>query len=310
MLDFDGTRKARRRDTAFAGGILLVALLFLAIGPEYERPIRGAIRSSVLKPFLAAQSQISQRKDRSVDVGTLRSQRDSLAAVVAAQATLSEENRQLRSALGLRARLGNAFLSANVLRAGLTNAESTFILDIGRAEGVQIGSPVITADGLLGEVVEVDEHTSQGIDWTHENFRVSAMTAEGEAYGIVEPRRREFREQDLLALTGAPFQVDVRPGRRVVSTGRGGLYPRGIPVGTVMGIEEADTGWRKSYLLRPFVRPEAVTHVLVAIQLGGDLSDVWNISAPIDSVMRLDSLRADSVRADSARAARAGRGGR
>jgi rod shape-determining protein MreC len=304
LLDFDGTRKARRRDATFAAGIFLVALLFLAMGPEYERPLRGAVRSTILRPFLAAQSQISQRKGRLVDVGTLSAQRDSLAAVVAAQATLSEENRQLRSALGLRARLGTTFISANVLRAGLTSAESTFILDVGSAEGVQKGSPVITADGLLGEIVEVDEHTSQGIDWTHTNFRVSAMTAEGEAYGIIEPRTRDVREQDLLALTGAPFQVDIRPGRRVVSTGRGGLYPRGLPIGIVIGIEEADTGWRKSYLIRPFVRPEAVTHVLVATQLGGDMSDVWNVSAPEDSVMRLDSIRQDSLRADSVRRSR------
>jgi rod shape-determining protein MreC len=283
VLDFDGTRRAKRRETALAGVVLLVALALLVLPTDYERPIRHAVRSSVLRPFLAAQSQYVERRGRQVDVTALRAQRDSLAALVAAQASLSEENRQLRSALGLTARLQDRYLPANVIRPGLGSAESTFLLDIGSADGVAVGSPVLTADGLLGVVLEVDERTAQAIDWTHPDFRVSAMTADGRAYGTVEPRRGRHREEDLLALTGSPFQVDVRPGQRIVSSGRGGLYPRGVLVGTVIGIEEADTGWRKSYLVRPAVRPEAAVHVLVGTgQAGDDLSDVWQVTAPPD----------------------------
>jgi hypothetical protein len=53
-------------------------------------------------------------------------------------------------------------------------------------------------------------------------------------------------------------------------------------VGTVLGIDEADTGWRKSYLIRPAVRPEAARQVLVGIAPAGDLSDVWRTAAPPD----------------------------
>lgn len=292
MLDFDGTRRTRRRDAILAAVVLVVALVLVALPTEYQRPIRNALRSTVLRPFLAAQSQIAQRRGGMVDVGALRAQRDSLAALVAAQASLSEENRQLRSVLNLSSRLVDRYSPANVLRVGLTSAESTFIIDAGRADGVYVGSPVLTADGLLGVVWEVDDRTAQAIDWTHPDFRVSAMTADGRAYGIVEPRRARHREEDLLALTGSPFQVDVRPGRRVVSSGRGGLFPRGVMIGTVIGIEEADTGWRKSYLIRPAVRPEAAVHVLVAIREGADdLSDLWQVAAPPDP-LGTDSPRA------------------
>ena len=285
MLDFDGTRRTRRRDGIIAGVILLLSLILLGLPEEYQRPIRGSVRATVLRPFLAAQGQIAQRRGRTEDVTVVRAQRDSLLAIVAAQASLSEENRQLRSALALSERLAPAFKAVNVLRLGLTSAESTFMIDAGSADGVYVGSPVLTSDGLLGMVREVDENTAQAIDWTHPDFRVSAMTADGAAGGIVEPRRGDYREEDLLALTGTPFQVDVRPGARVVSSGRGNLFPRGIVLGTVIGIEEADTGWRKSYLIRPGVRPEAVSHVMVAVREGrADLSDVFNVSAPPDPV--------------------------
>src|SRR5690606_37839786 len=210
----------------------------------------------------------------------------SLAAVVAAQASLAEENRRLRGLLGLRGRAEPDFRSAELVRAGVPGAESTFFVDVGARDGVVVGSPVLAADGLLGVIYEVGERTAQGIDWTHPHFRVSAMTSDGDATGIVEPRRGRFREEDLLTLTGAPFHTDIRPGTRVVTTGRGGIYPRGIPLGTVLGIDEADTGWRKSYLLRPAVRPEGVTHVIVAIQREGrmgDLSPLWQADEPADS---------------------------
>lgn len=285
MLDFDGTRKTRRRDAALAGGILILALILLAMPAEYQRPIRNAVRGTLLRPFLAAQSQIVQRRSRTEDVTVVRAQRDSLLALVAAQASLSEENRQLRESLALTSRVTSEFKPANVLRLGLTSAESTFMVDAGSQDGVYVGSPVLTADGLLGVIWEVSESTAQAIDWTHPDFRVSAMTADGDAYGIVEPRRGAISGSDMLALTGTAFQVDVRPGRRVVSSGRGNLFPRGVFIGTVLGIEEADTGWRKSYLIRPGVRPEAATHVLVGVrQESADLSDAFNVSAPADSL--------------------------
>jgi rod shape-determining protein MreC len=286
VLDFDGTRKTKRRDAGLALTILVVAFALVVLPVEYQRPIRDGIRSTVLQPFLVAQSQIVQRRSGTVDATQLRAQRDSLAAVVAAQASLAEENRQLRAALSLTARLGDSYIPANVIRAGLTSAESTFLVDAGRAQGVYVGSPVFTADGLLGIVLEVGERASQAVDWTHPDFRVSAMTADGAAYGFVEPRRGRHREEDVLAMTGTAFQVDVRPGRRVVSSGRGRLIPRGMLIGTIIGIEEADTGWRKSYLIRPAVRPEGARHVLVGVGTGRvDLSEVWQVSAPPDPVL-------------------------
>lgn len=288
MLDFDGTRKGRRRDAAIAAAFVLLSAVILLLPSEYQAPIRSGIRHSVLLPFISAQTRIAANRARSVDVSRIRAQRDSLAALAVAQSSLSEENRRLRAMLGLRARGGARFVPAQVLRVGLPGTESRLMLDVGTEDGVAAGSPVVAPEGLLGVVLEVDRTTAQGIDWSHGDFRVSAMTADGEAYGVVEPRRGRFREEDLLRLTGAPFHSDIRPGTRIVTSGRGELYPRGIPIGTVLGIEEADTGWRKSYLIRPAVRPEASVHVLVARvgQQGADVSDLWQSTTPADTAPR------------------------
>jgi len=299
VLDFDGSRRARRRDAALSGGVLLLALIILLLPAAYQQPLRGALRVTVLQPFIAAQAQLAARRGRGVDVGELRAQRDSLAALAAAQATLALENRQLRAMLRIADRLHGQFAPANVMRLGSAGAESTFLVDAGRAEGVQVGSPVITAEGVLGVVWEVFEHRAQAIDWTHPQFVVSAMTANGEAYGLAAARRGRFREEDLLVLTGAPFQSDVRPGARVVASGRGDVFPRGVMIGTVLGIEEADTGWRKSYLLRPAVRPESARQVLVGIVPAGDLSELWHTVAPPDPALRDTAVAPAALRPEA-----------
>ena len=296
MLDFDGSRKARRRDLAISGAIVLFALILFALPGAMQRPIRDAIRGSALAPFLSAQATLAYRRSTTVDVHALRAQRDSLAALVAAEGTLGEENRRLRALLGLQSRAGAAFVPAEVIQLGVSGAESTFIISVGSKQGVKIDSPVLAPEGLLGRVVEVQDNSALAIDWTHPDFRASAMTVDGQAYGIVEARRGNYREEDLLALTGAPFHTDLQPGTPIVTSGRGVAYPRGIPLGVILGIEEADTGWRKSYLIRPAARPEAITHVLVGLDTGAgsDLANLWNNKVAEPAFV--DSARADSLR--------------
>lgn len=280
---FEGPRRGRWRNVGAAIAVLVLALFLYLLPAPYQAPIRSVLRATVLRPFLVAQSELVTRGASKVDVTALRAERDSLAAVVAAQASLAEENRRLRQLMGLRNRAPRSFAPAELVRIGTAGGESTFLLNVGREDSVRVGSPVIASGGLLGVVWEVGRSTSHAIDWTHPDFRASAMTADGSAYGIVESRRGVYREEDQLVLVGAPFHIDVAPGTRVVTSGRGGVYPRGILLGTVVGIEEADTGWRKSYLVRPAVRPEAVTHVLVGVpsERGyDDLSPLWSGAAP------------------------------
>ncbi|MGH7475524.1 MAG: rod shape-determining protein MreC [Longimicrobiales bacterium] len=291
MAYFGDPRQGKRRDDVLAGIVLLLALGLLLLPTEAQAPIRQTLRGSILRPFVVAQSGLTRQRSQRVDVRRLRAQRDSLAVVLAAYAPLAEENRRLRGLLELEQRGGSAFLPTAVLRVGVSSGESTFLLGVGSAAGVRPGSPVLAEGGLLGVVREVDERMAHAVDWTHVDFRASAMTADGGVYGIVQPRRGQFREEDELILTGAPFHSDLKPGMRVVTSGRGGVYPRGIPLGTVVGIEEADTGWRKSYVLRPAVRPEAARDVLVGIatESAADLSGLWFTAPLADRLSEADT---------------------
>ena len=272
-----------RRQTVATVVLVLLAVALPYLPTAQQQQIASLLRSTVLLPFVSTQRGITEARSRTTDTGVLRRQLDSLAAVLSGQRTLAEENRRLRGLLDLGERLGGGYVPASVVRSRTNGSESLFLLDVGAVDGVEVYSPVITRQGLVGVVREVRDESAIGIDWTHPDFRASAMDAAGLTYGIAESRQGEFREEDRLQFNGTAFHTRLEDGTVVVTSGLGATYPRGIPVGKVEGLAEADAGWRKSYWLRPMVEPGSVTHVLVGTGVGtmGDLSAVW----PADSVM-------------------------
>lgn len=262
----DGAPVGGTRIQAFlAAGFVAAALAAGALDQDRQQGIAGALRDSLLRPFIAAQEQISSTRARAGTLTELSARVDSLSALLLAGATLAEENHTLRELLELRERVGSTFRSATLLRPGTPGSESTFLLDLGRLDGVREGAPVVAPNGLVGVVREVGRATSVGIDWTHPDFRASAMVPSAGAYGIVENRRGAFREEDRLVLTGTAFNEVLANGSAVLTSGLGGVYPRGLPVGTIDGVADFQGAWRKSYWIRPAVEPASVTHVLVGI---------------------------------------------
>ncbi len=230
--------------------------------------------------MLALQQGAVERHVLFEDPARLRAERDSLAAFLVGNANLAAENRQLRELLGLRERLPPSFVPAEVVRLPGRSSEGFFQLTAGGAQGVFPGASIVAAQGLVGRVREVDENLAFGIDWMHPDFRASAMTPDGEVYGILEPRR--IGAEPMLVLTGTPRHVEMAEGTQVLTSGHGGVFPRGIPVGVVVGQEGGEEGWARNYLVRPLVAPSEMGYVLVLGEEqrsmdGRDLALVWGI---------------------------------
>jgi rod shape-determining protein MreC len=299
-----------RRQRALATLFLILALTTLYLPEGGQQTLAWTVRASLLRPFLRIQEGVAAARMRARQVEDLQADLDSLSAVVATQGALFDENRTLRSLLGLARRVGTTFRPASVLRPGTPGSESMFLLDVGSDDGVVQGAPVVDAYGLVGVVREVRAHTSVGMDWTHPDFRVSAMLADGVEFGLVENRRGVFREADRLVLNGMAYHESVEDGTAVLTSGLGGVFPRGIPIGRVAGVAETEAGWLKSYWLKPMVQPGSVTHVLVEVgKETPDLSDAWPVASirTRDDALDRERAQADSLAAltDSVRVLRA-----
>lgn len=254
-----------RRQGGLALLLLLVALVLRGLSPGVQQDIASLLRGSLLRPVIVLQETLARGRARGVEVEVLQSELDSLVAVVARQRTLADENGRLKGLLELQEQAGSAFHAATVVRPGTSGSESTFMLDAGRLDGVHAGAPVVTRSGLVGVVRESSRRSSLAMDWTHPEFAAGAMTADGALLGIVEARRGRFREEDRLLLSGTAFHERIAPGTLIVTSGAGGVYPRGIPVGVVVEEAESEGGWRRSYWLRPSVIPGGVTHAQVLV---------------------------------------------
>jgi rod shape-determining protein MreC len=274
-----GGERGRKRDLRVAMSFIVLALVLVFIPQSFREALAQGIRGTLLRPVLAVQRGSLEREARFADPARLRAERDSLAAYLVGQAPLAAENRQLRSLLEMRGRLPLSFIPAEIVHIRDRGSEGAFMLTAGEVEGVTVGAPIVAAAGLVGMVRNVDRTVSLGIDWTHRDFRASAMTVDGETFGIVEPRR--VGGEVLLAMAGAAFHTTLEEGTWIVTSGRGGVYPRGIPIGQVVASMEEEAGWRRSYLIRPAVGPAEMGYVLVlgaeAVGTPRDLAMSWGI---------------------------------
>lgn len=301
----DPTGTGQSRGPAIVAVVVLLVALSTTYLPEpAQRRIAFGIRASILRPFLAFQNQMAETRIASLEVDVLRARLDSLTAALSTHASLSDENRTLLALLDLQDRIGPDYRPATVLRPGTPGSESMFIVYLGEADGVREGSPVVNRHGLVGVIREVRDATSLGMDWTHPDFRASAMTEDGAAYGMVENRRGSFREADRLVLAGGAYHEEIPDSTLIVTSGLGAVFPRGIPIGRIDGVAETEAEWLKNYWIRPYVLPAEATHVLVAVNRDSvqvaDTSDTMRRVFPPDSTMgRADMLareRRDRVR--------------
>jgi rod shape-determining protein MreC len=255
-------RYGSRADTAVLAVCLVLSLVALALPEALRGPIAGALRRTVLLPIVAIQREAMTSRQERQDVLALLAQRDSLALATALLPELRSENAQLRAMLRLGGRLEYGYVGAEVLhQTGLTDG-LTLLLSAGRGEGVMPLASVVAPAGLVGMVLTSDAHTSVAMAWTHPDFRASAMVEGGHIFGIVASRRGET-SGEVMELRGVPYREALPPGTIVVTSGLGGVYPRGIPVGTVEGVLSESAGWERTYLLKPAVHPGQVSHVMV-----------------------------------------------
>lgn len=288
-----GARTDTRADTATAVLCAVLALALLILPDARRDGVARVVRGNLVGPLVALQARASLARRSFMANDSIALATDSLVARSMRVEAVEAENARLRALLGLGRALRWGFIPAEALVGRGMGDEFTFVLSAGRRDGVERFSAVVGAEGLIGVVTEVDEHTSIAMSWPHPSFSVSATTPDGGAFGIVTAHQGRGAERYLLELRGVQFRAQVRPGTQVVSSGVGGVFPRGVLVGTVLEELPGSTGWSKSYLVRPAVRPADVSQVMILLpeRNAEGVEGTW---AP-----RRDSTAADSAARDT-----------
>jgi len=302
-------RTYSRRDTATLLVCVALSLVILLMPPALGQGVASSLRETVLAPAIWLQARAQEGRTSRARFAAVVAQRDSAAAAAQFLPVLTAENRRLRDLVALSGRMRLRYVAAEVLHQSSATDDRMLLLDVGTADGLRGFEPVLAPEGLIGVVASSTEQTATVMTWAHPEFRVSAYTADGRVFGLVAPTSGSMASEAALEFRAASYRDTLAPGTPVLSSGLGGVYPKGIPVGTVVGVAREQEGWERVYALRPSANPSSVAHVMVVLERGETLADAF----PSDSILaavRADSIAraalADSVRrvaiADSVRA--------
>jgi rod shape-determining protein MreC len=312
-------RFSSRVDVVIFGVCVLLSLIATVLPARMREPTASVLRRSLVAPLLRLQ-QNSERW-RSAYQSSVREElrKDTLALAAARVPSLETENERLRKVLGLGSRLKWGFIPAEALSGRGRAEDFTVTLSAGSKAGVRERSLVVAPEGIVGLVQTVDPSMSLAILFAHPDFRVSAMSADGSAFGIVQPHVSSSRtsqeqafmrsERYLLEMRGVPFRAALKPGAVVYSSGLGGIYPKGIPVGVVLGEIKTPESWARTYILRPAVNPSELNAVMILTpeRATGGLVSVWADVGAVDSATRSIVIAGDSLARQSAAAEAAAR---
>ncbi len=252
-----------RRDTALFVGCLVLAVAALFSPERITGSLANGLRETVLAPVVWLQGEAELGRSGRARLRTLLAERDSAAYAAQVLPSLAAENERLRALLGLSHRLHTPYVAAEVLHQAQVTDARMLLLNVGSAQGVSGFDPIVAPEGLIGVIWNASRNTSVAMTWAHPEFRVSAFTANGSAFGIVAASPNGTGSEAYLEFRGVPYRDSVVPGTVVLSSGLGGVYPKGIPIGTVVGVIREEAGWARVYRVRPAANPGSTAHVLV-----------------------------------------------
>ncbi len=256
-------RGGTRADLVAVIVVLIFGVVVSSLPPGEQARIVVTMRSSVLLPVLELHRVFEERARLQDRFDRLRAERDSLASRLVAGRRLAQAGRQLRLMAELGALEELEFVPADLVpgrpRVGDSNV---FMLRGPELARVRPPVGVFTGEGVVGVVRAADRTGALGEFWTHPDFRLSVETVMGGITGIVRAVRGDDG-QPVMLLEGAPFQEAIPNGTLLVTTGLAGVYPPGLPVGTVRELAGQESGWMKRYTVDPAVRPEGTDIVLV-----------------------------------------------
>jgi rod shape-determining protein MreC len=276
----------------------VLALAARALPNTMRDPIATGMRRTFLAPLVMLQERAERGRQSLLMADTRQAGIDSVALKTMSDSSLQGENDRLRKIIGLGTRLRWGFIPTEALHGRGVRDETTVILSAGSRAGVSRLSPVIAPEGLVGVVDQVDPTMSHAMLWTHPDFRVSAMSPDGTAFGIAQAHLTGSATGGyLIELRGVPFRATLKPGALIVSSGWGGVWPRGIPIGTVLEEMKTSEGWARTYLLRPAVNPADVYSVMILRRdrLAKGFDGVWQSVAQVDQATQRILVSGDSA---------------
>ncbi len=172
------------------------------------------------------------------------------------------QNLRLRQALRFQEQTKSQYSleMATVVARDRRNWYKTLTISKGASSGVTPGMPVVTSKGLVGHVTAVSGRTATVLLVLDNRSAVGALVQINRTLGVVEGTGDQTGNLRMIHL---PKDAPVRPKQVVVTSGLGGLFPKGLPIGKIEDIKIESNGLMKYALLKPFADFEHLEEVFI-----------------------------------------------
>lgn len=170
---------------------------------------------------------------------------------------LMSENKALRKQVSaLPEDLSQPLLTVRLLTAPTLASTQRVIIQGGKKDGIAVGQPVTTSEGLIGRVTEAGDKTSEVLLITDDLSRIPVMLEPSHQQVILSGYQGQY-----LSFHHLEKEAELQPGSRVFTSGKGGKFPPGLFIGTVQQhysklIVQPASDWRKVEYVQILFQPE------------------------------------------------------
>ena len=276
-----GSTKINQRTVIPGIGALIVCVLisFLLITLSVRvanHPVLGILRAGyqtavypvqmvgrlVLSPVQTVQTISHNATAQEATLTELEEENARLKAENARLAEYEQENKELSALLETKNLHQLKTLSAGIIALDETGWTRTITINKGAMQGIEVNMPVVGPGGLIGSVISVGPASAAVRLVTDERAGVSVMVQKNRTQAVVNGTL-----SGMLSLEYLPLDTDITVGDAIITSGLGGVYPRGILVGTVTSVNKAPTNLYAEVTIKPAIDVSRLREVLVVTSL-------------------------------------------
>ena len=175
------------------------------------------------------------------------------------------EGIRLQEILKLQEGMPYYTLAAKVVGRNPSSVFKMILINRGEADGLRAGLPVVAVPGLLGRVMESSWNVSRVLLIQDENSNIDAMVQETRVQGMLQGAASAGCNLKYVSKTAS-----VKVGDIVITSGLGGIFPKGLPIGVVKAASKKEADLFQRIEVKPFTDPDGIEEVLVIISDKGD----------------------------------------
>ncbi len=192
------------------------------------------------------------------EVNRLQVENQSLHIELSNQKSIESELSRLKEILQIKAKLPHQAKIARIIAHDPSTWNKSFVIDLGSEDGVEADSAVISEEGIVGRVLEVDPHHSRVLLLTDKESSIAGIDQRSRVTGVVQGTGRNAFQYGYVNAG-----EDVQTNDLIVSSGLGGVYPKGYAIGTIIKKTQSENGLSVDIEVAPVVDFGSLDYVFI-----------------------------------------------